>query len=208
MTKKILIVSIIAVAILIGVSLTSVVGYQSVKSNYGESPLFNVRSARAIERKNDNLTYNYIGRGEDINLKIPKRDKERIIIEKSIKIIKNLDEKQIEKLLFYIIKNKQSDDNLKFNFQDIRSGIREQENINISKSNVLTFNCDPPTQWNILECVLFYILLIMVLIGDFIWGLIQAVFYSGLIATYFILGFLLEMQLRIDDLRPTFFTWC
>jgi len=61
MNKKILIGSIIAVAILVGVSLTSVVGYQSVESNFKESPLFNVRSNRAIEKDGSIVTYNYIG---------------------------------------------------------------------------------------------------------------------------------------------------
>ena len=53
MKKKIIIGSIIAVAILVGVSLTSVVGYKRVESDFRESPLFNVRSERAIETSGD-----------------------------------------------------------------------------------------------------------------------------------------------------------
>ena len=55
MNKKILIGSIIAVAILIGISFISVVGYNSVESNAKASPLFNIRTQRAIdgERKDE-----------------------------------------------------------------------------------------------------------------------------------------------------------
>jgi len=49
MNKKILIGSIIAVAILIGVSFTSVVGYNSVDSNVKASPISTVRTSRTID---------------------------------------------------------------------------------------------------------------------------------------------------------------
>lgn len=68
MKKKIIIRSIIATAILVGVSLTSVVGYQSAESNFNDSPLFNVRTLRAIKKDSNDATCNYIGKGELINL--------------------------------------------------------------------------------------------------------------------------------------------
>ena len=67
MDKRILALgSICAVAILLGVSFTSVVGYASVKSNYVRaSPLFSTRTRQAIEDENrDITTYNYIGKGK------------------------------------------------------------------------------------------------------------------------------------------------
>jgi len=73
MKKKILIVSIIAVAILVGVSLTSVVGYQSVESNFKESPLFNVRSERAIEKEGSDVICDYVGKGEETYILVPNR---------------------------------------------------------------------------------------------------------------------------------------
>ena len=53
MDKKILIGSIIAVAILVLVSFTGVVGYQTTKSSTIDvaSPLFTVRSSRAIDKE-------------------------------------------------------------------------------------------------------------------------------------------------------------
>jgi len=49
MNKKILLGSILSVAILILVSFTSVLGYNSVDSDVKASPLFNIRSSRAID---------------------------------------------------------------------------------------------------------------------------------------------------------------
>ncbi len=57
MNKKILIGSIIAVAILILVSFTGVVGYQTTKSSTiaKASPLFTVRSSRAIDEESEDI---------------------------------------------------------------------------------------------------------------------------------------------------------
>jgi hypothetical protein len=60
MNNKILTGSIIAVAILILVSFTSVVGYSSVESDGKSSPLFNVRSSRAIDKNGKVFTTDYV----------------------------------------------------------------------------------------------------------------------------------------------------
>jgi hypothetical protein len=49
--KKILICCIIAVALIVGVSFTSVVGFQSVESNFESSPLLILRSERVIDKE-------------------------------------------------------------------------------------------------------------------------------------------------------------
>ena len=69
MNKKIIIASIIIVAILVGVSLTSVVGYQSVESNFWESPLFNVRSNLVIDNENKVLNREYLKKGKIFGVK-------------------------------------------------------------------------------------------------------------------------------------------
>ena len=58
MNKKILIGSIIAVVILVLVSFTGVVGYQTTKSSTisKASPLFSVRSKRAIYEESEALS--------------------------------------------------------------------------------------------------------------------------------------------------------
>ncbi len=91
MNKKILIGSIIAVAILIGVSFTSVVGYRSGASDVKASPLFNIRSSRAIDEENAVLSYEYMGKGEESILSIPKRDNRIELIQKVIDVIRQMD---------------------------------------------------------------------------------------------------------------------
>ncbi|UCF13470.1 MAG: hypothetical protein JSW06_04220 [Thermoplasmatales archaeon] len=63
MEKRIFVGSIIAVVILVLVSFTGVVCYQTFKSStiYKASPLFRIRNKRAIDEENKNtLTINYI----------------------------------------------------------------------------------------------------------------------------------------------------
>jgi hypothetical protein len=73
MNKKILLGSIISVVILILVSFTSVVGYNNIESDIQSSPLFNIRSSRAIDEENKDLSCEYVGKGIENNIFIPKR---------------------------------------------------------------------------------------------------------------------------------------
>jgi len=90
MNKKILIGNIIAVTILIGVSFTSVVGYNSVEYNIGVSPLFNIRSSRAIDEARQNLSCKYVGKGEKNSILFPTRNGELSLIYKVIKKINQI----------------------------------------------------------------------------------------------------------------------
>ena len=74
MNKKILIGCIIAVVILILVSFTGVVGYQTTKSSdvARTSPLFSIRSTRAIDKESKDLTCDYVGKGVENSLSIPR----------------------------------------------------------------------------------------------------------------------------------------
>ena len=86
MKKKILIGCIIAVAILVLVSFTGVVGYQTTKSSTiaNASPLFNVRAKRAINQEDDGLTCDYVGKGEEDIISIPKIDNKYSLIKRLI----------------------------------------------------------------------------------------------------------------------------
>ena len=91
MKKKILIGSIIAVVILILVSFSSVVGFQSVKSDSKiESPLFGVRTNRAINDENNGVKSDYIGKGKEIKIHLPKRSNEVISFKKIVKRFQNI----------------------------------------------------------------------------------------------------------------------
>jgi len=98
MNKNILIGSIIAICILIGVSFTSVVGYRRVDTDVIVSPLFNIRSSRAIDEENKELSCEYVGKGDGINLLIPNRDDNTVLFQKFIERINTMDDKSIQKL--------------------------------------------------------------------------------------------------------------
>ena len=105
MKKKILIGSIIAVVILTLVSFTSVVGFQSVKSNSAiASPLFGVRTNRAINKEQDAVTSDYIGKGKDVGIFLFHRNDNIVLVQKLIKRINEMNDCEITNLLRLIKK--------------------------------------------------------------------------------------------------------
>ena len=107
MNKKILIGSLVAIAILVLVSFTGVVGYQTTKSSTiaKASPLFTIRSSRAIDEESKDIACDYVWRGEESVLSIPKRDSETSRIQKAIDIISKMDDKAFSKFVTRIILN-------------------------------------------------------------------------------------------------------
>ncbi len=106
MNKKIFIGSIIAVAVLILVSFTSVVGYRRLTSDVKASPLFNIRSSRAIDEERDDLTCEYVGKEEEKLIPIPIREYRQESYQKMLKIISNLNEEEINRLIELVISKK------------------------------------------------------------------------------------------------------
>ncbi|UCD13904.1 MAG: hypothetical protein JSW60_00355 [Thermoplasmatales archaeon] len=103
MNKKILIGSIIAVAILVGVSFTSVVGYSGVKSNVKASPLFTVRTKRAIDEESRDLTCEYVGKREEITIPITTRNNRIAFVLKVIERIRGMDDGTFNKFVDFLI---------------------------------------------------------------------------------------------------------
>jgi len=107
-----IVVSIIVIVLLILGSLTNVVGYQSVKStSLSDSPLFSVRTKRAINQDcKDVLTSDYLGKGIIIGLQFPTRENRTIILQKIINIIRNMDDKEFSRFLNLIISHSYEDE--------------------------------------------------------------------------------------------------
>jgi hypothetical protein len=105
MEKRILIGSIIAIAVLVLVSFTAVVGYQTTKSSTiaKASPLFSIRSKRAIDEDSKEYTCDYVGKGEESILSIPKRDSETSRIQKAIGSISKMDDETFNRLVYFLI---------------------------------------------------------------------------------------------------------
>jgi len=94
MKTKLLLGSIGAVAILILMSFTNVVGIQSITTDsMDESPLFSIRTQKAINQASKTvLTSDYLGKGLNA-LPFPLRDNRTALIQKVIEIIEKMDEK-------------------------------------------------------------------------------------------------------------------
>jgi len=103
MKKNLLIGSIISVTILILVSFTSVVGYRSGASDVKASPLFNIRSSRAIDEESVDLSCAYVGKGDNINLLIPKLDSNTASINEVIVRISKMDDETLIRFITLLI---------------------------------------------------------------------------------------------------------
>ena len=167
MNKKILIGSIIAVAILILVSFTGVVGYQSTKSSTiaKASPLFTVRSSRAIDEESKDFVCDYVGKGEESVLSIPKRDSEKVLIQKFADSISKMDDTTFKRYLNLLInkiqeKNEYEDINEVINtIQQIRN-IRQTIILGETNDNSSTFSFEvTPTICWFPGCLLYLIIM-------------------------------------------------
>jgi len=114
MKKKILFSSIVAVIVIILASYTSVVGFQSTESSKVRlSPLFRIRSKRVIDIENkDTLTSDYLGNGKEIDLFIPDRDNQNVLLQKITYIISRMDDSEFHTLKQLLKRKVQEDPNL------------------------------------------------------------------------------------------------
>jgi hypothetical protein len=111
--KKLLIGCIIAICILVGISFTSVVGYRSVASDVNASPLFNIRSSRAIDEECGELSCEFVGKGDTIDLIIPDKDEKTALIQEVIDRISKMDDITFNNFINFIIVKLQKINGLK-----------------------------------------------------------------------------------------------
>lgn len=104
MKMKLLLGSIEAVAILILVSFTNVVGIQSTTSDsVNDSPMFNIRTNRATNSESNRvLTSNYLGKGFNV-LSFPHRDTNAELIQKFIDRIRTMDDDTFYRFIDYAV---------------------------------------------------------------------------------------------------------
>ena len=90
MKQKLFIVSFLVAALIILTSLTSVVGVKTTKTEGTiSSPLFSTRLTKMIDKDNEEIESNYIGKGTTLNLFSNKRSYLRLWMDKAIRIIQN-----------------------------------------------------------------------------------------------------------------------
>jgi len=122
MNKKILIGSLVVVAILVLVSFTGVVGYQTTKSSTiaRASPLFAVRSSRAIDVESKDIDCDYIGKGRESVIRFPIRDSKAALIHKVIDRISRMDKKEYDRFIVLVINRLKNDNSFqKENIDDV-----------------------------------------------------------------------------------------
>jgi len=154
LNNKILIGSIIAITILIGVSFTSVVGYNSVESDIEASPLFNIRSSRAIDEESKDLACEYVGKGEISILSISGLNENKELLQLVTDKIKCMDDKTFNRFLTMIINKIQYSNEYKsVNINEVITflhRLRDKNEISIdndTNNGNLTYNDTPTLCW-------------------------------------------------------------
>jgi len=142
MKKKILLGSIIAVALLILVSFSSVVGYSSVKSDSKiASPLFGIMTNRATNKEKYVVTSEYICKGKAINILLPKRNSKAELIERFVNNIEMMDEKSLDRIADILFNLLDDENKVNINRENIKDTlVFVSENPEISKNYLLTDN--------------------------------------------------------------------
>jgi len=104
MNKKLLLTGCIgAVVIIVLASFTTVVGFQTVKSNSVKaSPLFSIRTKRAINEQQDTLNCDYVGKGKPTLITIPKRDNRIELIQRFIDSFSRMDNERFNRLIDFV----------------------------------------------------------------------------------------------------------
>ena len=167
MEKRILLGSIIAVVILILVSFTGVIGYQTTKSstNAKASPLFSVRTSRAIDEESKDFTYDYVGKGEESVLSIPKRDDRTESLQKFIVLIRKMDDETFDKYINELFNRLIQEDKIRDSY--INRLVTEINQLKINSEKLMNYlfdeKLDPPffTMFWFSGCILFYVLMVI-----------------------------------------------
>ncbi len=147
MNKKLFVGSIIAVVVLIGVSFISVVGYRSVASDVKASPLFNIRSSRAIDSESGDLSCEYIGKGEVSILSIPRRNNRIELIHKFLDIIRKMDDKAFNIFISYVVSHLKKNGHSDIENEEIVIGLNELKT-NIEGNNIPLENWENPQYYS------------------------------------------------------------
>ena len=123
MNKKILTIgSIIAAIILVLVTFTSVVGYEAVESSgLRTSPLFEVRTSRAIDEETRGYTCDYVGKGNIWSF--PRRDSYQAVqLQRIIDRMRMMDDESTRELIDEIEQKMKEDNHVGNSGNNLNSG--------------------------------------------------------------------------------------
>jgi len=84
------------------------------------SPLFTVRSNRAIDEESKDFTCDYVGKGEVNNIYLPKGNDRTDSVDTLINVIKRMDDKSLQRFAYFIkYRLQQTDSTPDFDSKDI-----------------------------------------------------------------------------------------
>jgi len=179
MSKKLLICgSVITVILLILVGLNPVIGFNSVNtSTTNSSPLFKIRINRVIDKQSkDILNVNHIGNNLDIPFLLPKRQKEKYLIQRFINWISNIDESTFNKFLQLIILTSEKNSDLReYNPQEISDALIYARS---HPKSIKEHTMDEEPTVQIIGCIYIILLVIAIVVVSlilFIWNAIMTI---------------------------------
>jgi hypothetical protein len=113
MNKKLLIGgSSITVVVLVLASFNPVVGYASVESSAKDSPLFSVRTKRAIDQESEGLKCDYVGKDQGIDILFPTRDSNAVLFQRLIDKISRMNDVEFNRFIGLVINRLKKDNYL------------------------------------------------------------------------------------------------
>ena len=181
MNKKLMISSIAVAVIIILVSFTSVIGFQTTKSTViKNSPLFIIRAQRAINKPiKDIITTEYIGKRKTITISFPTKNTTLLLFQRVIDGISKMNDITFTKFLNETISKlceskmvKEKDlTTIKQLFHFLRNHPEEAKKYPFDmKKHSFTIDCPPPTFVNTpKECFLFGLYFAILVVTFPIW---------------------------------------
>lgn len=187
MNKKLLLGgSVTAVVILVLAGLSPVVGYNSVESSVKDSPLFSVRTKRAIDAEQDSLICDYVGKDKRNTVPIPTLNSRNTLFQIFIDRISIMDDKEFNRLIALVInhvhqnnkiENEDVDEIITF-FYTLRANPEEDKKFIPDRGNKsLSFFCTNGEGWEP-GCVINYILDFLVAFTITFFGFIVTLFFG------------------------------
>lgn len=181
MNRKLMISSIAVAVIIVLISFTSVIGFQTTKSKLiKDSPLFNVRTQRAINKPSkDVMITEYIGKRKTITISFPTKNTTLLLLQKVIDGISTMKDIVFSKFLNETISKlheskivKEKDlTTIKQLFHFLRDHPEEAKKYPFDlKKHSYTIGCPPPTFVNTpKECFKFAIYFAILVVTFPIW---------------------------------------
>jgi len=173
-------ISILAVVLLVLGSLSNVVGYQSIQSSgVNDSPLFSVRTERVTNQQKGISKSDYLGKGRETNLDIPKRDIKKEYFDKIINLFIWMDAKSFNEVVSRFISYIHQKDvgNLKVTDKEIKDALYQIK----SNPETLKNYYSLMQEKGILERTFDNICLLALFLTIFLWPIFVLVFFSNVI---------------------------